>query len=310
MSPAASEKQNREALSKTSMQSTPPRKPTFVRRWVPRVIFLLFLVVVALYAKSLAWRYSHRELLLYGARPGATVPPTVLPIRALKISFQGREISVWDVAPDLAVKSVSETVLYLHGTDINLLDTVPTLQSWHDLGYRVIALDYRGFGESTGKPSMLGFVDDAQAVMRWMINDEKIFQDSIIVHGHSLGSGVAVQLGVREPAVHSALLEGAFTTAEEILADNWGWYYPWRNIVGKDHDAYNAIGTIRKLTMPVLVVHGGDDRSVLPSQGKRLAARVKCGEFLLISGKVHTDVFPTVGSTVIEALNRVMKKCA
>ncbi len=266
--------------------------------------------MVALYAQSLAWRYSKRDLLLYGPRPGPTVAPAVLPIRALKIASQGRTISIWDVAPDLAVTSVRETVLYMHGTDINLSDTIPTLQSWHDLGYRVIAFDYRGFGESTGTPSMGGFVDDAQAVFNWMTNEEMIYPDSIIVHGHSLGSGVAIQLGLRTPKFESLLLEGAFTTAEQILSDNWGWYYPWRRFVGKDHDAFNSIGTVSKLTMPILVVHGGNDVSVPPSQGKQIGARVKCGEFLLIPGKVHIDVFPTVGASVVDALTRVTKKCS
>jgi uncharacterized protein len=280
-----------------------------VKRWGKRIVLLGLVLAVGLYSAKCAWFYSKRQVILFGARPGKTEAPKDFSVEKTSLANGKNEISIWDVAPNPSAVAATSTVLYLHGTDINLANTLATLNVWRDLGYRVIAFDYRGFGESTGSPTSVGLVDDAQVVLRWMVSEKKIAKESIIVHGHSLGTGVAIQLGVREPLVQSLLLEGAFANVEEILAYTWGRWYPWRLLAGSDHDAFNSIDNVSKLTMPVLVTHGLADTSVPIEQGERIAARVRCGAPLFIPGKGHNDVFPTMGASVLEQLLIVTKRC-
>jgi uncharacterized protein len=252
--------------------------------------------------------------MLFGPRAGAVQPPADLTVNEVVVKGSSGDISIWDV-PTAPGSSGSDgaprpVVLYLHGTDITVQDAMPTIRAWHELGLRVVAFDYRGFGESPGKPSAAGFVDDANAVMKWMVDDRKINGSQIIVHGHSMGTAVAIQLGARRPELKGLILEGAFTNAEDILAKTWGRWYPWRQFVGRDHDAFNSIRKVGELMVPILVVHGERDASVPPSQGQRIGANVKCGEFVMIKGKGHTDVFPTVGKQVFGAFNNVLSKCA
>ena len=129
---------------------------------------LLVLGIVSIYGAANVWAVTHRDVLLYGSKREATKPPSDLEVEEVEVRFEDRRISVWDVAPLDAVDPVivgepdGPTVLYLHGTDTSLNGTLPTIRAWHALGYRVIAFDYRGFGESTGKPSGEGLVRDAQ----------------------------------------------------------------------------------------------------------------------------------------------------
>jgi len=62
------------------------------------------------------------------------------------------------------------------------------------LGANVLAIDYRGFADSSGKPSEAGLVIDAKAAFNWLVAHGKKPED-ILVIGHSLGTGVSGQLG-------------------------------------------------------------------------------------------------------------------
>ena len=64
------------------------------------------------------------------------------------------------------------------------------------LGANVLAIDYRGFADSTGKPSESGLVSDARTAFDWLVAQGKKPEDILIV-GHSLGTGVSGQLGAQ-----------------------------------------------------------------------------------------------------------------
>jgi abhydrolase domain-containing protein 12 len=64
------------------------------------------------------------------------------------------------------------------------------------LGANVLAIDYRGFADSTGKPSESGLVRDARTAFDWLVAQGMKSQDILIV-GQSLGTGVSAQLGVQ-----------------------------------------------------------------------------------------------------------------
>jgi abhydrolase domain-containing protein 12 len=61
------------------------------------------------------------------------------------------------------------------------------------IGANVLAIDYRGFGDSTGYPSEDGLARDAQAAWEWLLARGAKPQDILIV-GHSMGTGVAARL--------------------------------------------------------------------------------------------------------------------
>lgn len=64
------------------------------------------------------------------------------------------------------------------------------------LGANVLAIDYRGFADSSGHPSEVGLVTDAKTAFDWLVSHGKKAEDILIV-GHSLGTGVSGQLGAK-----------------------------------------------------------------------------------------------------------------
>src|SRR5881392_3771265 len=85
--------------------------------------------------------------------------------------------------------------LFLHGNGGNVTLLAPTiriLNRRHNLA--VLALDYRGFGKSEGKPSEQGLYQDARAARRWLADKEHIAESDLILMGVSLGGAVAIEL--------------------------------------------------------------------------------------------------------------------
>lgn len=92
----------------------------------------------------------------------------------------------------------SPVVLFLHGNAGTraLSARIRHYQGFTSrLGANVLAIDYRGFADSTGTPSEAGLIKDARAAFDWLIAQGKNAEDILII-GHSLGTGVSGQLAV------------------------------------------------------------------------------------------------------------------
>ena len=88
-------------------------------------------------------------------------------------------------------------ILFLHGNALTRAASlrIPVYQAFSArLGANVLAIDYRGFADSTGQPSELGLLSDAHSAFDWLVAQGKRAEDILIV-GHSLGTGVAGMLG-------------------------------------------------------------------------------------------------------------------
>jgi uncharacterized protein len=83
-------------------------------------------------------------------------------------------------------------LLYLHGNATNLNHRMPRIQAPSALGFSVLAIDWRGFGDSTGMPSQAGCQLDAEAALQWLAH--RVDLSKTVVLAESLGAGVAVGL--------------------------------------------------------------------------------------------------------------------
>ena len=93
------------------------------------------------------------------------------------------------------------TVLYLHGGRGNLESHWARLQILWRMGFAVFAVDYRGYGRSTGSPSEAGLYLDARSALNHVLEQlaaagaEQLPRPELsrlIYYGHSLGGAVAV----------------------------------------------------------------------------------------------------------------------
>lgn len=171
----------------------------------------------------------------------------------------GDRIRTWYLAsadPD------APAVLYLHGARWNLNGSAFRIERWADMGYSVLAIDYRGFGESTPLlPSERSTREDAAAAMdelaRLQPDPARRF-----VYGHSLGGAIAIDLATRadRPAIAGLIAEATFTSVRDMLSTTrWGWMPGLSLLVTQRFDSLEKAA---RLDIPVLFVHGTADRVV------------------------------------------------
>lgn len=160
------------------------------------------------------------------------------------------------------------TLLYLHGASTNLGHRVDALRFWHDLGFDILAIDYRGFGRSGGRASEPGLTCDVETAWNWLIDGRGVPAGRVLIAAESLGVSLALALAVdRRPA--GLVLEGGFTRASDVAVRRYPWL-PVRHLIRLELAAEDLIGAVRS---PKLLVHSVDDRVAPIILGRRLERR-------------------------------------
>jgi len=132
-----------------------------------------------------------------------------------------------------------------------------------ETGAGFLAVYYRGYAGSTGHPSERGLHLDARAGYDWLI-DQGYEPRDIVIHGFSLGSGVATRLASEHPA-RALILEAPFTGVDDVVAD---YLTPMAAVLVRE--SFRSRDWIGDVHMPVLIVHGDRDTVIPFAQGERL----------------------------------------
>ncbi|HOX24644.1 MAG TPA: alpha/beta hydrolase [Candidatus Krumholzibacteria bacterium] len=191
------------------------------------------------------------------------------------------------------------TLLYLHGANTNLGDRVDALRFWHDLGFDVLALDYRGFGRSAGRPSEKGLYLDARAAWDWLAAARGVPAGRIVIAAESLGVSLATHLALAaRPA--ALVLEAGFTCAADVAARRYPWL-PVRQVIRLDLANADRLARIR---CPKLIVHSVDDATVPVGHARRLVERAAPPRLLLRIRGAHARGCVEGGPRYVDALRR------
>src|SRR4051812_14458512 len=179
--------------------------------------------------------------------------------------------------------------LLLHGNAGNvtlLAETLRTLNRRHKLS--VLALDYRGFGKSEGKPSEQGLYQDARAARRWLAEKEHIAESDVILMGVSLGGAVAVELAAHDGA-RGLVLASTFTSLPAAAQKKMPWV-PMGLVLSTRMD---SLSKIKDYHGPLLISHGEADEVVPYKQGEALyEAAAGRKKFITVAGGKHNDPQP------------------
>jgi fermentation-respiration switch protein FrsA (DUF1100 family) len=257
-------------------------------------------LVALLYAGLLVWFRWNEDRFVYFPEPGPLAsPPASLGLHPRRVEFtapDGVRLVAWRFDP-LAGDSTTRWALVLHGNAGNL--STPGrpehTRQFLGLGLGVFAVDYRGYGESDGRPSEAGLYTDARAAYDFLRDSIGVPPARIVIYGHSLGSAVAVELATTAPAA-GLIIEGAFTSAPDLGGEIYP-FLPTRLLARNRFDSIHRIGALR---MPLLVIHGRDDGTIPIAHGRRLfAAAPEPKRFLEVAGG-HDDAY-RVGAAAYEA---------
>jgi fermentation-respiration switch protein FrsA (DUF1100 family) len=205
------------------------------------------------------------------------------------------------------IHGIEQTVvIWLHGNAGNISDRVDQAAAMNDrLGVSSFLIDYRGYGNSGGRPTEKGLYHDAAAAFRWLVEIKGIEPHLIILYGHSLGSAVAVDLALGEgKEAGSLVLESSFTSARDMARMIYHGV-PVDLLMSLRLDNTGRIGQV---SMPVLVIHGVNDATIPFSMGKKVFdAAFEPKVFLPVAGADHNDCYIVGGEKYWDAWEALLE---
>ncbi|HLW92877.1 MAG TPA: alpha/beta fold hydrolase, partial [Roseiarcus sp.] len=203
---------------------------------------LIYLAVVAAVALN-------QRKLMYFPQSGDVAPTDAgLPqAQVLELETADKETVVaWYIQP----ASGKPTILYFHGNGGGLELRNVRFQKLTRTGNGLLAVEYRGYGHSTGSPSEEGLLRDGEAGYARALA-LGVSPDRLVVMGESLGSGVAIALAARHP-IGALVLDSPFSSAVDVAAAHY-WFLPVRLLMLDQFRSNERIGAVHAALM---VVHG------------------------------------------------------
>lgn len=221
-------------------------------------------------------------LLAHGPQPASTNKPEGVEDVTLKTS-DGLELNAW-LTPG---KDDDPVAIFFHSNGTNLEDNIERMEQLQNLGFRVLAPEYRGYGDSPGVPTERGLKKDAKAAYDFART--LVPADKILLAGQSLGGGVAAELASKEE--HGALvLESTFTSLADGSEQLMG------PLIGKlTRGRYPTINSVAELKSPLFVGHGAFDDMVGTTAGRELAENAPEATYFEASGAGHMNVYSSPG---------------
>lgn len=246
-------------------------------------------LLAALYAGIAALMYAFQDRLLFlpsvpSRSVSATPADAGMAFEAMRLTTpDGETLSAWWIPYEGATR----TLVHFHGNAGNIGDRVVLARLFRELRVNVMLFDYRGYGESTGRPSEEGTYADARAVWRHLTEERRLPAASIVLHGQSLGGAVAAELAA-EVRPGALVLESTFTSVPELAGELYSWL-PARHLARIRYDTRSRLAAIR---CPVLVAHSRDDEIIPYAHGERLyAAAREPRRLLTLAGDHNGGVF-------------------
>ena len=216
------------------------------------------------------------------------------------VSALGHEDFMIPVEADIAVgarfhladKSACN-ILFFHGNGEIVADYDDFGQMMNQLGINFLAVDYRGYGRSSGQPTVTGMMRDSHLtfdfVKKWLHKND--YHGPLVLMGRSLGSASVLELALHYAAgIDGLIVESGFAYAGPLLA-----------LLGidiaemgfKEDKGFGNIDKIHAFTKPTLIIHAEKDHIIPFSDGEALFEACSASDktFLKISAANHNDIF-------------------
>ena len=258
------------------------------------LLWLAGLLVLIYAAWGLTLLFLQPRLLYRPVRDVAFTPAD-LGLEFEEVAFQsgdGVSLSGWYVP----AKDARFTLLYCHGNGGNIMHRLDSLHQFCKLGLSCFIFDYRGYGNSAGRPTEAGTYLDAQAAYDWLTRVKGVPAGQIVLFGRSLGGSIAAHLAGRVQA-RGLVVESAFTSYPDMGAR----FYPYMPVRLFARFRYDTRACILQVRCPVMVVHSREDEIVPFEFGVRLFEAANEPKQLVEIAGGHNDGFLTCGDVYKDA---------
>jgi uncharacterized protein len=244
----------------------------------------LFVLVAAIYAGGVGVVFFRQRSILFPIPAvGRTTPEEAGFPEAeehVLATADGEKVIIWHVP----AKPGRPVLLYFPGNGDFLAGCVSRFRAMTSDGSGLVALSYRGYAGSSGSPSEAGLLLDASAAHAFMA--ARYEPDRIVGWGFSLGTGVAVAVA-SEHRIGKLILEAPYTSTADIAASTLP-LVPVRLLM---RDQFRSDRRIARVRVPLLIMHGDDDRTIPAVFGERLFALAnQPRQFVRFAGGGHDDL--------------------
>jgi fermentation-respiration switch protein FrsA (DUF1100 family) len=265
------------------------------------ILIQISVVILITYIAFGAILYVMQPKFLYGPVRDVSSTPAELGMDFEDVVFKsadGLDLSGWYIP----ASNSKLTVLFCHGNGGNIGHRLDSINIFHNLGLNCFIFDYRGYGNSPGKPSEEGTYIDAMAAYKWLTEEKKTAAEDIIIFGRSLGGTIAAQLASKVEA-RALVVESAFTSYVDIGKE----YYPYMPVRWFARFGYRTTEFVKNVHCPIMLIYSSSDEIVPYKFGLELyEAANEPKEFIEIFGG-HNDCFLASGEIYTEVWEKWLK---
>lgn len=185
-------------------------------------------------------------------------------------------------------------VIYFPGNAETVADNVALQRLLLGQGFDVLAVAGRGYPGSEGRPSEDGFARDAAAAWAWATSPGGYRPGRIVLHGRSMGGGVAARLAeVENPS--ALVLESSFSSLVDLARARYP-IFPVRPLL---RHPFETDVRAPRLGVPTFVVHSRADQTIpIRFSAVRLAPLLAEGEVYEVDGWAHSECLPVVDPAI------------
>lgn len=208
-------------------------------------------------------------------------------------SLDGTQLHGWFLP---ASGTARATIVFFHGNAENISSHVGAVFWLPAQGYNVFVWDYRGFGQSEGKPDIQGVNRDAQAALDYVASRNDVDPDRLVLFGQSIGAAIALySAATTKLPIRTVVAESAFTSYPAIMREKMSeslltWPLQWLSVAVTSQ--YDPLGAVKAIHAPVLLIHGDKDKIIPIHHARELfAAANQPRQLWIVKGGGHISAF-------------------
>jgi hypothetical protein len=203
-------------------------------------------------------------------------------------------------------KQAKATILFFHGAGGNISTYMFMIKPLVNDGFQVYAVDFRGYGKSTGNPTHINVATDSEIIFAKMKAHQAIKNTKIIIYGASLGCQIATHLANKhQQEIDGLILEGGFSSFADIAKENAPeQVHPFiDNALGTLYPSKEEIKAI--INLPKLIIHGVKDESIAISHSELVFKNALEPKEFFVSKKGHLEALSYESKALLSKINTV-----
>lgn len=226
--------------------------------WIATLSSITLLIIAAVW-------FGQRWLVFFPSKEVLATPATVgLDYEDVEIeTSDGVTLRGWFVP----ATHPRGSVVYCHGNGGNIGGRVPHVEAMHELGLNVLIFDYRGYGDSDGRPSEKGTYLDVEAAYDYLAGRDDVDPERMLIWGRSLGGAIALYLATQRES-EGLVLESTFTSLPDVGKSVYP-YLPVRAVLRFEYPSAERIVTLEE-DRPIMIAHAKGDSVVPYTHGQEL----------------------------------------